>query len=92
MAHTVFYIRPFSHVGEHKSLLELCIPSTGERNVYTLLGKAADPVAEAHIVIECQARKTAIKNIAVRAYTWGRQGAQTYSTCTRARTHICLTA
>ncbi|KAF5834411.1 flagellar associated protein [Dunaliella salina] len=51
--------------GEHKCTLELSIPATGERNVYTLVGKAADPVAESHIVIECQARKTASRNIAV---------------------------
>jgi len=64
---TLPYILTFKPLtqGEHKCTLELSIPTTGERNVYTLLGKAADPVAESHIVIECQARKTASRNIAV---------------------------
>ena len=60
---------PFIGAGDHKCTLELCIPATGERNIYTLMGKAADPVAESHIVIECQARKVATKTIAVRRAT-----------------------
>lgn len=53
--------------GEHKCTLELTIPATGERNIYTLIGKAQDPVAESHIVIECQARRVAHKTISVSA-------------------------
>jgi len=34
--------------------LELFIAATGERNVYNLIGKGGEPVAEGHLVIECQ--------------------------------------
>jgi hypothetical protein len=40
--------------GNHKGLLELLIPSTGERNVYTLSGKGTEPLAEGHIIVETQ--------------------------------------
>jgi len=51
--------------GDHRGTLELSIPSTGEKNVYTLVGKASEPVAEGHIVVECQARKVTTKAMAV---------------------------
>ena len=51
--------------GEHQAMLELTIPATGERNVYKLIGKASEPVAESHIVVECQARKPVHKQITV---------------------------
>ncbi|MEW5311269.1 MAG: hypothetical protein WDW38_002999 [Sanguina aurantia] len=56
--------RPVS-TGVFKGVLELSIPSSGERNIYTLQGRAHEPVAEAHIIVECQARKPATKAIAV---------------------------
>ncbi|MEW5300161.1 MAG: hypothetical protein WDW36_003110 [Sanguina aurantia] len=56
--------RPVS-TGVFNGVLELSIPSTGERNTYTLQGRAREPVAEAHIIVECQARKPATKAIAV---------------------------
>ncbi|GFH11038.1 calponin-homology (CH) domain-containing protein, partial [Haematococcus lacustris] len=54
--------RPLT-VGAHEGLLELSIPSTGEKNQYRLQGKALDPVAESHVIVECQARKPATKTI-----------------------------
>jgi hypothetical protein len=53
------------HAGTHDASLELCIPSTGERNVYRLVGKAVEPVAESHVVLEVQARRTVTKPVAV---------------------------
>lgn len=42
--------------------------AAGERNVYALIGKAAEPVAEAHVVVEAQARgKPVTRSIAVSA-------------------------
>lgn len=43
--------------GDYKGQLELAIPSTGERNVYNLTGRASEPLSEGHIVIECQVRR-----------------------------------
>ena len=40
--------------GNHKGQVELLIPSTGERNVYTLTGKGTEPLAEGHIIVETQ--------------------------------------
>ena len=40
-------------------------PSAGEKNTYALLGKATDPVAEGHIVLDCQARTHQGKRVAV---------------------------
>lgn len=37
----------------------------GEKNTYALLGKATDPVAEGHIVLDCQARTHQGKRVAV---------------------------
>ncbi len=51
--------------GDHSATLELSIPSTGEKNTYRLIGRAAEPVAESHLVIECQARSPVTKSIAV---------------------------
>jgi hypothetical protein len=44
-------------IGEHKGSLELSIPLTGEKNTYVLVGKASEPLAEGHIIIDCQARQ-----------------------------------
>jgi hypothetical protein len=43
--------------GTFAGSLELFIAATGERNVYTLLGKGSEPLAERHIVVECQVRR-----------------------------------
>jgi hypothetical protein len=43
--------------GTFSGTLELFIAATGERNVYTLLGKGSEPLAEGHIVVECQVWK-----------------------------------
>ncbi len=51
--------------GDVKGILELSIAATGERNTYTLVGRAAEPVAEGQITIECQARKPAVKQFNV---------------------------
>jgi hypothetical protein len=40
--------------GQHKGQLELLIPTTGERNIYTLVGKGKEPLAEGHIIFETQ--------------------------------------
>lgn len=54
-----------TNVGKHEGTLELSIPLTGEKNVYNLVGRATDPLAEGHIIIETQARKPINKAIAV---------------------------
>lgn len=51
--------------GEHKGTLTLTILATGERNVYALTGRATEPLAEGHIIIETQARKPASRSLAV---------------------------
>ncbi|PNW70067.1 hypothetical protein CHLRE_17g704300v5 [Chlamydomonas reinhardtii] len=51
--------------GDVKGSLELAINATGERNTYTLVGRAAEPTAEGQIIIECQARKPAVKQFNV---------------------------
>ncbi len=51
--------------GDVKGSLELAINATGERNTYALIGRAAEPTAEGQIVIECQARKPAVKQFNV---------------------------
>lgn len=40
--------------GTYTGTLELFIAATGERNVYNLVGKGGEPLAEGHMVIECQ--------------------------------------
>jgi hypothetical protein len=40
--------------GTFSGTLELFVAATGERNVYTLLGKGSEPLAEGHILVECQ--------------------------------------
>ncbi|GAX74871.1 hypothetical protein CEUSTIGMA_g2317.t1 [Chlamydomonas eustigma] len=64
---TIMYpltFKPFT-IGNHKGQLELLIPATGERNVYTLVGKGKEPLAEGHIFFETQARKTASRSFSV---------------------------
>ncbi len=36
--------------------LELAIQPSGERNMYLLQGRGSEPLAEGHVVLECQAR------------------------------------
>lgn len=43
--------------GTFTGTLELIIAATGEHNVYNLIGKAAEPLAEGHIAVECQVGK-----------------------------------
>ncbi|EFJ49198.1 hypothetical protein VOLCADRAFT_90100 [Volvox carteri f. nagariensis] len=64
---TVMYPLQFKPLlpGDIKGSLELAINATGERNTYTLLGRASEPLAEGQIVIECQARKPATKQFNV---------------------------
>ena len=40
--------------GTFSGTLELFIAATGEMNVYSLLGKGSEPLAEGHIVVVCQ--------------------------------------
>ncbi len=40
--------------GVHASALELALAPSGERNTFTLTGRGSDPLAEGHIVLECQ--------------------------------------
>lgn len=42
--------------GTYSGTLELYIAATGERNVYSLVGKGGEPMAEGHLVVECQVR------------------------------------
>ncbi|KXZ50888.1 hypothetical protein GPECTOR_14g137 [Gonium pectorale] len=64
---TVQYPLQFKPVmpGDVKGQLELSISATGERNAYTLVGRAAEPTAEGQLVIECQARKAFTKQFNV---------------------------
>jgi len=52
-------------IGEYTGQLELNIQSTGETITYRLKGKADDPVAEKHVVVECQARNVTHAKIKV---------------------------
>ena len=45
--------------------LVLTVASTGERNIYTLAGRAAEPLAEGHILLETQARKPGSRQVNV---------------------------
>lgn len=40
--------------GNFAGNLELSIPVTGEKNLYVLSGEAGEPLAEGHVLIECQ--------------------------------------
>ncbi len=42
--------------GDMRGTLELLIAATGEKNTYTLMGHAAEPVAEGQLLVECQVR------------------------------------
>ncbi|KAI8473771.1 MAG: hypothetical protein J3K34DRAFT_497953 [Monoraphidium minutum] len=42
--------------GTYSGRLELFFPSTGERNVYSLVGRAGEPLEEGRLLVECQAR------------------------------------
>ncbi len=68
--------------GDHSATLELSIPSTGEKNTYRLTGRAAEPVAESHIVLECQARTPVAKTIAVR-HVLGEHNTSLFTPCAR---------
>lgn len=50
---------------EFKGSLELFIPALQEKNVYALMGRGVEPLAEGHIMIECQARTTTTKRVNV---------------------------
>lgn len=43
----------------------LTVTSTGEKNIYTLIGRASEPLAEGHILLETQARKPSSRQINV---------------------------
>eukprot|EP00798_Chlamydomonas_sp_ICE-L_P015727 gene15727-21848_t len=51
--------------GDQKGTLELCIPATGEKNIYALVGRVTEPLAEGNIVIQCKARTSVSRAIAV---------------------------
>eukprot|EP00775_Hariotina_reticulata_P012144 gene12144-12282_t len=51
--------------GNYTGSLELFIAATGERNVYSLIGKGGEPLAEGHLVIECQARSQVSRRVQV---------------------------
>lgn len=40
--------------GSFSGSLELLVSTTGEKLLYTLVGKASEPLAEGHILVECQ--------------------------------------
>ncbi|KAK9828703.1 hypothetical protein WJX72_001600 [[Myrmecia] bisecta] len=52
-------------VGSYAGTLEITVPSTGEKNLYSLVGLAEEPVAEGHLVVECQARTPLTKKLLV---------------------------
>lgn len=45
--------------GSFSGKLELLLQPTGEKLQYTLSGKASDPLAEGHLLVECQVRRNA---------------------------------
>ncbi|GMH42128.1 hypothetical protein BSKO_10047 [Bryopsis sp. KO-2023] len=57
------FIAPW--IGAYTGTLELSIGTTGEKNVYLMQGQSEEPLAEGHIVFECQARTSAVKRINV---------------------------
>jgi hypothetical protein len=42
--------------GIFQGQLELTIPTTGEKNIYNLQAKGGEPLAEGHIIVDCQAK------------------------------------
>jgi hypothetical protein len=52
-------------IGEYKGTLEMSIPHTGEMNIYSLVGKAGEPVAEGHIALSCTARESTTHKLSV---------------------------
>lgn len=52
-------------MGEYSGTLELTIPMSGEKNIYKLLGKSEEPLANDHLVFECQARTSATKRLII---------------------------
>eukprot|EP00873_Tetraselmis_striata_P026074 jgi/Tetstr1/446338/TSEL_033880.t1 len=52
-------------IGEYKGTLEMSIPSTGEMNVYSLMGRAGEPAAEGHMELECVARQSVARKLTV---------------------------
>lgn len=52
-------------MGEYFGTLELSIPTSGEKNVYKLLGKSDEPLAYDHLVFECQARTSTSKRLVI---------------------------
>jgi hypothetical protein len=44
--------------GTFSGTLELLINPTGEKLLYTLNGKASEPLAEGHVLVECQVSLT----------------------------------
>ncbi|KAF8055917.1 CFAP47 [Scenedesmus sp. PABB004] len=51
--------------GAWPGALELSIAATGERNTYTLTGRGGEPLAEGHVVIDCEARSPASRRLQV---------------------------
>jgi hypothetical protein len=45
-----------SGAGTYTGSLELVLNSTGEKLAYSLAGKASEPLAEGHVLVECQVR------------------------------------
>lgn len=46
--------------GNFSGTLELLLNPTGEKLQYTLNGKASEPLAEGHVLVECQVSYTSI--------------------------------
>jgi hypothetical protein len=42
--------------GNFTGTLELLLSPTGEKLLYNLTGKASEPLAEGHVVVDCQVR------------------------------------
>jgi hypothetical protein len=48
--------------GTFSGTLELLISPTGEKLLYTLNGKASEPLAEGHVLVECQVSLAAVSH------------------------------
>lgn len=44
--------------GSFSGSLELLLPASGEKLCFSLVGKASEPLAEGHVLVECQVMLT----------------------------------
>ena len=75
----IMHCPPRCCAGKQSGTLELSIPATGEKNIYTLLGTAAEPAAECNIVIDCKVRRLPVmregvtERLPVSNVGWGKE-------------------